>query len=217
MEDVSQLLWTFSLSPSGDRKGISLTQGRYIDRVIETLPEFNKYSSQQYNIYSSPVQFICVISSKDTTETYFIFSLNDVTPDPKKIKLSIFIAFMWKKSFCSNRNTKSEYIKKKYKRKIISMHRIFSLSLSNKLPVEQPSPQSNCWPAGGGVKCVWSFAIDSLITYKVFWNKIWNVHGPRNKTWCHVNSGMILGSPDDSLKVCGNEKDNLGPPGISGK
>ena len=49
------------------------------------------------------------------------------------------------------------------------MHRIFSLSLSNKLPVEQPSPQSNCRPAGGGVKCVWSFAIDSLIKrYEMF-------------------------------------------------
>ena len=41
----------------------------------------------------------------------------------------------------------------------------FSLSLNGRVPVEQPPPQASCWPAGGGVKCVWSFVTDSLITF----------------------------------------------------
>ena len=43
-------------------------------------------------------------------------------------------------------------------------HKTFSLSLSDEVPLEQPPPQSNCRPASGGVKCVWSFIGDSLIT-----------------------------------------------------
>ena len=50
----------------------------------------------------------------------------------------------------------------------------FSLSLNGRVPVEQPPPQSSCRPAGGGVKCVWSFVTDSLITFLVFWNKKMN-------------------------------------------
>ena len=44
----------------------------------------------------------------------------------------------------------------------------FSLSLNGRVPVAQPPPQSSSWPAGGGVKCVWSFVTDSLITFLVF-------------------------------------------------
>ena len=36
------------------------------------------------------------------------------------------------------------------------------------VPVGQPPPKSNFWPASGGVKCVSSFVTDSLITYEVF-------------------------------------------------
>ena len=46
--------------------------------------------------------------------------------------------------------------------------RFFALSLSGFVPVEQPSPQSNCWPESSEVKCVWSFVTNSLITYQVF-------------------------------------------------
>ena len=44
----------------------------------------------------------------------------------------------------------------------------FSLSLNGRVPVKQPPPQSSCRPAGGGVKCVWSFCTDSLINFLVF-------------------------------------------------
>ena len=51
----------------------------------------------------------------------------------------------------------------------------------------------------------------------MFWNKKWIDHGPRNKTWYHVTSWRILGCPDDSLKIHGDEKVHFGHPGISGK
>ena len=44
----------------------------------------------------------------------------------------------------------------------------FYLSLNGRVPVEQSPPQSSCQTAGGGVKCVWSFVTDSLITFLVF-------------------------------------------------
>ena len=45
---------------------------------------------------------------------------------------------------------------------------LFSLYLYGCVPVEQQPSQSNCRPADGEVKCVWSFVTDSLITYQVF-------------------------------------------------
>ena len=51
----------------------------------------------------------------------------------------------------------------------------------------------------------------------MFWNKKWIDHGPRNKTWYHVTSWRILGCPDDSLKIHGDEKVHFGHPRISGK
>ena len=47
----------------------------------------------------------------------------------------------------------------------------FSLSLNGRVLVEQPPPQSSCRPAGGGVKCAWSFVTDSLIIFLLFGNK----------------------------------------------
>ena len=42
---------------------------------------------------------------------------------------------------------------------------LFSLSFYGWVPFEQPPPQSQCQTAGGGVKCVWRFVTDSLMTY----------------------------------------------------
>ena len=71
----------------------------------------------------------------------------------------------------------------------------FSLSLSGRVPVEQPPPQSSCRPAGGGVKCVWSFVTDSLIFFS-------GVLKPeKNRSW----------AKEQNMISC-YQLDDLGPP-----